>query len=182
MMAKASAKQAAPQPEPQAIDLQDILSLENLKPAPGSIKRRVRVGRGRATGVGKTSGRGHNGEGQRSGNSSKRGFEGGQMPLYRRIPKFRSFPNPNKKNWLEINVGKLEDLLEDGQSQLTYQTLSQYRMWKRQTDGLRILGNGEIKKAIQIQAHYVSPSAKAKIEAAGGKVELLEGPAHNFIQ
>jgi large subunit ribosomal protein L15 len=158
-----------------------VLSLSNLQPEFGSIRQADRVGRGRASGSGKTSGRGHNGEGQRSGNSSKRGFEGGQMPLYRRLPKFRSFPNPCKKQWVELNVGDLESLLTPEENQLGYVQLSQFGFWKSRTDGLRLLGNGEITRALNIQAHHVTPSAKAKIEAVGGKVELLEGPAVKFI-
>jgi large subunit ribosomal protein L15 len=134
------------------------------------------VGRGRASGAGKTCNRGHNGEGQRSGNSHKRGFEGGQMPAHRRIPKFRSFPQPNKRHWLELNVKDLEKLIPSGEDKLTYDLLIEKRLLKRQHDGVRILGNGEINAKVTVQAHYVTNSAKEKIEAAGGKVELIEAP------
>lgn len=157
------------------------LSLTSLSPAPGSNKKKVRVGRGRASGCGKTSGRGHNGEGQRSGNSTKRGFEGGQMPLYRRIPKFRSFPNPRKKQWVELNVGDLDSLLTPDENELGYKQLATFGFWKDGTDGMRLLGNGEITRAIKIQAHHVTPSARAKIEAAGGSIELLEGPIEQLL-
>ena len=146
------------------------ITLEDLRPADGATKRTVRVGRGRSSGCGKTSSRGHNGEGQRSGSSAKRGFEGGQMPAYRRLPKLKGFQIINQRNYAEINVGRLEQL---GLSEVSLAALKEIRKAHPSCDGLRILGNGEIKKAINVVANYVTPSAKEKIEAAGGKVELV---------
>ena len=147
-----------------------MLKLEDLRPAEGSTHKSKRVGRGRSSGHGKTSCRGHNGEGQRSGSSSKRGFEGGQMPAYRRLPKLKGFQIINARNYAEINVGRLADL---GLKEVSLAALKEIRKAHPSCDGLRVLGNGEIKKAITVKADYVSPSAKEKIEAAGGKVELV---------
>lgn len=146
------------------------IMLEDLVPAEGSTSKSKRVGRGRSSGHGKTSCRGHNGEGQRSGRSSKRGFEGGQMPAYRRLPKLKGFQVINARNYAEINVGRLEAL---GMKEITLAALKEVKKAHSSCDGLRILGNGEIKKAITVVADYVTPSAKEKIEAVGGKVELI---------
>ena len=148
----------------------DKITLEDLRPAEGSTKKVVRVGRGRSSGCGKTSSRGHNGEGQRSGRTAKRGFEGGQMPAYRRLPKLKGFQIINKINYAQINVGRLEALNLD---EISLETLKKARKAHPSCEGLRILGNGEIKKAITVKANYVTPSAKEKIEAAGGKIELV---------
>ena len=146
------------------------IKIEDLKPAEGSTKKTVRVGRGRSSGCGKTSSRGHNGEGQRSGRTSKRGFEGGQMPSYRRLPKLKGFQVINKLNYAEINVGKLADLKL---KEVSLESLVEAGKANASCDGLRVLGNGEIKKAVTVKAAYVTPSAKEKIEAAGGKVEIV---------
>ena len=148
----------------------DKILLEDLAPAEGATSKSKRVGRGRSSGHGKTSCRGHNGEGQRSGRTSKRGFEGGQMPAYRRLPKLKGFQIINQRNYAEINVGRFEQL---GLSEVSLAALKEIRKAHPSCDGLRILGNGEIKKAINVVANYVTPSAKEKIEAAGGKVELV---------
>lgn len=148
----------------------DKILLEDLAPAEGATSKSKRVGRGRSSGHGKTSCRGHNGEGQRSGRTSKRGFEGGQMPAYRRLPKLKGFQIINQRNYAEINVGRLEQL---GLSEVSLAALKEIRKAHPSCDGLRILGNGEIKKAINVVANYITPSAKEKIEAAGGKVELV---------
>ena len=148
----------------------DRIKIEDLKPADGATKKTVRVGRGRSSGCGKTSSRGHNGEGQRSGRTSKRGFEGGQKPAYRRLPKLKGFQIINSRNYAEINVGKLEAL---GLKEVSLAALKEIRKAHPSCDGLRILGNGEIKKAITVKADYFTPSAKEKIEAAGGKAELV---------
>ena len=148
----------------------DKILLEDLAPAEGATSKSKRVGRGRSSGHGKTSCRGHNGEGQRSGRTSKRGFEGGQMPAYRRLPKLKGFQIINQRNYAEINVGRLEQL---GLSEVSLAALKEIRKAHPSCDGLRILGGGEIKKAITVKANYVTPSAKEKIEAAGGKVELV---------
>ena len=148
----------------------DMITLENLKPAEGSTHKIKRVGRGRSSGRGKTSCRGHNGEGQRSGSSSKRGFEGGQMPSYRRLPKLKGFQVYKKPVSAEINVGRLAQL---GIKEVTLAALKEAGKAHASADLLRILGNGEISEAITVKANYVSPSAKEKIEKAGGKVELV---------
>ncbi len=146
------------------------ITLEDLRPAEGSTHKTKRVGRGRSSGRGKTSCRGHNGEGQRSGSSAKRGFEGGQMPAYRRLPKLKGFQIINKLNYAEINVGRIAQL---GLKEVSLEVLKEAKRVHPSADGLRVLGNGEIKKAVTVKASYVTPSAKEKIEAAGGKVELV---------
>lgn len=146
------------------------ITLKDLRPAQGATKKSVRVGRGRSSGCGKTSSRGHNGEGQRSGNSSKRGFEGGQMPAYRRLPKLKGFQVYSKVNYAQINVGRLDAL---GLKEVSLETLKEKITIHPSCVGLRVLGNGEIKKAVTVKAMYFTPSAKEKIEAAGGKVELV---------
>ena len=147
-----------------------MLKLEDLRPAEGSTHKSKRVGRGRSSGHGKTSCRGHNGEGQRSGSSAKRGFEGGQMPAYRRLPKLKGFQVINKLNYAEINVGRIAQL---ELKEVSLEVLKEMKKVHPSADGLRILGNGELKKAVTVKASYVTPSAKEKIEAAGGKVELV---------
>ena len=146
------------------------ITLEDLKPAEGSTHRTKRVGRGRSSGRGKTSCRGHNGEGQRSGRSSKRGFEGGQMPGYRQMPKLKGFKIVNQLQYEEINVGRLAQL---GLKEVSIETLKEMKKAHPSTVGLRVLSNGEVKTAMVVKASYVTPSAKEKIEAAGGKVELV---------
>ena len=148
----------------------DKITLESLSPAEGSTHKTKRVGRGRSSGRGKTSCRGHNGEGQRSGSSSKRGFEGGQMPAYRRLPKLKGFQIINKINYAAVNVGKLANF---GIKDISLESLIEARRIHPSSQGLRILGNGEVKVALNVKASYVTPSAKEKIEAAGGKVELV---------
>lgn len=146
------------------------IKLEDLRPAEGSTHKSKRVGRGRSSGHGKTSCRGNNGEGQRSGSSSKRGFEGGQMPGYRQMPKLKGFQIINKLRYEAINVGRLDAL---NMSEISLEALKEVRKAHPSADGLRILGNGEIKSAITVKAAYVTPSAKEKIEKAGGKVEIV---------
>ncbi len=150
------------------------LLLTDLRPAKGATKDRLRVGRGRASGAGKTSNRGHNGEGQRSGLSSKRGFEGGQMPLYRRLPRIDGFELINRRCWLELNVEDLAEYLLSSEDTLTYARLEELGVFNpNKYDGIRILGNGELKRKVNVEAHYVTPGAKTKIEAAGGSVKLV---------
>lgn len=170
MAKKAAKSEAAEQALPS-------LSLNDLRPAPGAVKTKLRVGRGRASGAGKTSNRGHNGEGQRSGNSRKRGFEGGQMPGYRRMPKINGFELVNPRKWLELNVGDLDAVLLPEENELTYELLRTGGLLKLSHDGLRLLGNGEVKRKLTVEAHYVTPSARQKIEAAGGTVRLMDGSA-----
>lgn len=151
------------------------ITLEDLKPAEGSTSKTKRVGRGRSSGHGKTSCRGHNGEGQRSGCSSKRGFEGGQMPAYRRLPKLKGFKVINQRNYAEITIAALNRLVEGkaGLKEISLEILKEHKKAHPSTDGLRVLGNGEISKKVTVKANYVTPQAKEKIEAAGGKVELI---------
>lgn len=146
------------------------ITLEDLRPAEGATSKSKRVGRGRASGKGKTSGHGHNGEGQRSGQSAKRGFEGGQMPSYRRLPKLKGFKVINQLKYAEMNVSAIERL---NITEISLETLKEIKKAHPSCDGLRILGNGEITKKVTIKASHVTPQAKEKIEAAGGKVELV---------
>jgi len=146
------------------------IKLEDLKPAEGSTHKSKRVGRGRSSGHGKTSCRGNNGEGQRSGSSSKRGFEGGQMPGYRQMPKLKGFQIINKLEYQEINVKDIEALKL---KEVSLEILKEKRKARPNTVGLRVLGNGEIKSPVTVKAMYFTPSAKEKIEAAGGKVEIV---------
>ncbi|MGN0005812.1 MAG: 50S ribosomal protein L15 [Candidatus Gastranaerophilaceae bacterium] len=146
------------------------MTLEDLRPAEGSTSKSKRVGRGRASGHGKTCCRGNNGEGQRSGRSSKRGFEGGQMPGYRQMPKLKGFKNFNALNYAEINVSDIEALnLEE----VDLDVLKSMKKAHSSSDELRVLGNGEISKAVTVKARYFTASAKEKIEKAGGKAELV---------
>ena len=147
-----------------------VIKLEDLRPADGSTSKSKRVGRGRSSGHGKTSCRGHNGEGQRSGNASKRGFEGGQMPAYRRLPKLKGFQVYGKDNYAQINVGRLDALRL---KEVSLDSLKKVMTIHSSCVGLRVLGNGELKSALTVKAAYITPSAKEKIEAAGGKVEIV---------
>ena len=146
------------------------IKLEDLKPAEGSTSKSKRVGRGRSSGHGKTSCRGHNGEGQRSGSSAKRGFEGGQMPSYRRLPKLRGFRIINQLKYAQLNVKDLEKLPME---EITLDALKAIKKAHSSCDGLRIMGSGELTKKVTVKANYVTPQAKEKIEKAGGKVELV---------
>lgn len=147
-----------------------MITLEDLKPAEGAVKKSKRVGRGRSSGHGKTSCRGNNGEGQRSGRTAKRGFEGGQMPAFRRLPKLKGFNNIHALNTAVVNVSTLEKL-DVKEIDLAY--LKENKLVHSSSEVLRILGNGEITKAVNVKAAYVTESAKEKIEKAGGKVELV---------
>ena len=146
------------------------MRLHELKPAEGSSHKRKRVGRGMASGLGKTSGRGHIGQGQRSGGGKGHYFEGGQTPLVRRMPK-RGFNNIGKKVSAEV---KLEDLNRFAPGTVvTPELLVESGLVKKMYDGIKVLGNGEIKQALTVQAHRFTNSAAAKIEQAGGKVEVI---------
>lgn len=144
------------------------MKLHELSPAEGSKKTPKRVGRGMGSGVGKTCGRGQDGQKSRSGYSRKVGFEGGQMPLIRRIPK-RGFTNVFAKKYAIINVEDL-NLFEDGAT-VTRDDLAM--LVKKPENGVKILANGEIEKKLNIQCDRISTSARNKIEAAGGKVEVI---------
>lgn len=142
------------------------LSLNNLKPAKGSTHKKKRVGRGPGSGLGKTSGRGHKGQKSRSGYSSRPGFEGGQMPLQRRLPK-RGFTNIFKKQWIEISLAKIEANFADG-DEITPEVLHERGLIKKAKHDLVILGNGDVSKAFKISSHRFTKTAKEKIEKAGG--------------
>lgn len=148
----------------------ETITLENLKPAAGSTHTSKRKGRGISSGSGKTSGRGHRGEGQRSGNKHKKGFEGGQMPAYRRFPKLKGFEIINKIETFALNVKDLEKLAE---SEVTLDLLKSLGIAPKSTEVLRILGHGEINKPVKVSATYFTPSAKVKIEKAGGSTEIV---------
>jgi large subunit ribosomal protein L15 len=121
--------------------------------------------------MGKTSTRGYNGQGQRSGRSIKIGHEGGQMPLYRRLPKKKHFTRPYRPEWAIINVGDLGDF--QAGAEVTVELLQEVGLIKKAFDGLRILGNGELGVALTVKAAHVSAGARSKIEAAGGTIEIL---------
>jgi large subunit ribosomal protein L15 len=148
------------------------VGLENLKPAKGSRHARKRVGRGPGSGLGKTSGRGEKGQKSRSGFSHKVGFEGGQMPLHRRVPK-RGFRNPFRKEFAAVNLGRLE--VFDPGTIVTPELLLNRRMIKKVRDGLKVLGKGELTKALTVRAHRFSAKAQERITGLGGKAEILEG-------
>ncbi len=146
------------------------MDLSNLKPAIGSTKKRKRIGRGPGSGTGKTAGKGHKGQNARSGGGVKAGFEGGQMPMQRRLPK-RGFTSVNKKVFTLVNLGDLE-VFEAG-SVVGIDAMGQAGLVNKLNDGIKILGDGELTKNLTIQAHRFSKSAVAKIEAAGGKAEVI---------
>ena len=145
------------------------MKLHELQPAPGSVKSPKRVGRGTGSGMGKTSTMGHKGQKARSG-SKKNGFEGGQIPLYRKLPK-RGFNNRFAKEYAIVNLDALNSF-NDGDT-VNLEALMSCGKIKKALDGLKILGNGEITKKITVQAKVFSKSAKEKIEAAGGKAEVI---------
>jgi len=146
------------------------MRLDELKPAAGSNKKRKRVGRGDGSGHGKTSCRGHKGQGARSGGNVQPGFEGGPMPLQRRLPK-RGFHNPFRNEKYVVNLGQLE-LLTAG-SEVTPESLSQQGLVTGKNRRIKILGDGVLSKALTVKAHGFSATAKEKIEAVGGKTELI---------
>ena len=146
------------------------MKLHELAPAEGSKRERYRVGRGHASGNGKTAGKGHKGQNARSGGGVRPGFEGGQMPIYRRLPK-RGFNNIFAKKYVSINVEALNKF-EDG-TEVTAELLKESGVISKTCDGVVILGRGEIEKKLTVRAARFSKSAEEKITAAGGKVEVL---------
>ena len=148
-----------------------MMKLHELSPAPGSVKERKRIGRGAASGQGKTAGKGHKGQKARSGSNAHIGFEGGQMPLQRRIPK-RGFVNIFAKEIATVNVAAINDKFDDGAT-VTIEALVESGLVKKALDGVKVLGQGELTKKLTVQANAFSASAKAKIEAAGGKAEVI---------
>ena len=145
------------------------MKLHELQPAAGSTSATKRLGRGIGSGLGKTSGKGHKGAKARSGGGKRPGFEGGQMPMYRRIPK-RGFHNPFRVEYAPINVGRLE-IFENG-TVVTAETLKEAGLISKVMDGVKILGNGELTKKLTVEAAKFTDSAKEKIESLGGKAEV----------
>ncbi len=146
------------------------MNLHELSPAEGATKSSKRIGRGHGSGWGKTAGKGHKGQKARSGGSIRPGFEGGQMPLQRRIPK-RGFNNIFAKSIIAVNVAALE-VFEDG-AEVNAATLAEKGIVKKDCDGIKILGNGSLSKKLTVKVNAFSESAKQKIEAAGGKAEVI---------
>jgi large subunit ribosomal protein L15 len=148
------------------------VGLNNLKPARGSVRERKRVGRGPGSGLGKTAGRGEKGQKSRSGFAQKPGFEGGQMPLHRRVPK-RGFHSRFRKEWSEVNLQKLE-VFEAG-TIVTPELLLKRGLIKKLRDGVKVLAKGALSKALTVRAHRFSAKAREAIDGLGGKAEILEG-------
>lgn len=146
-----------------------MLKLGQLKNSKGATKQRKRLGRGPGSGQGQQAGKGHKGQTARTGGGIRLGFEGGQMPLYRRLPK-RGFTNLFRKNFAVVN---LSEIAKSGLKEVTLESLKQSGVLKTKHSLLKVLGSGELKGAVQVKAHAISESAKAKIEKAGGKVEIL---------
>lgn len=146
------------------------MKLHELAPAPGSRKERNRVGRGPSSGNGKTSGRGHKGQNSRSGGGVRPGFEGGQNPLYRRLPK-RGFINPTRKEYAIVNLEDLNSFAEG--TEVTPELLLETGVVSNTKSGIKILGNGELTVKLTVKANKFSQSAVEKIEAAGGKTEVI---------
>ncbi len=145
------------------------MKLHHLRPAEGAVRERRRVGRGKAAGQGKTAGRGTKGYNAR--HNPKPGFEGGQMPLQRRIPKLKGFTNPNRVEYAVVNVDKLGRAFDAG-TEVTPDLLRRRGMVRKSLP-VKVLGQGELDRALTVRAHAVSTSARAKIEQAGGAVEIL---------
>jgi large subunit ribosomal protein L15 len=148
-----------------------MIGLHNLRPPAGSTHSRKRRGTGMGSGLGKTAGRGYKGQKSRSGARTKRGFEGGQMPLHRRLPK-RGFTNIFKKHYAIVNLEQLKGL--PAGSSVSPDSLLERGIIKNVRDGLKILGDGELVHALTVSAHFFSENAKEKIIRAGGKVEVLK--------
>lgn len=147
------------------------IGLNNLKPAAGSTHKKKRVGRGPGSGLGKTAGRGNKGQKSRSGYSGKVGFEGGQMPLQRRLPK-RGFTNIFKKQWIEVTLATLEQSFAAGDS-ITPETMHERGVIAKGKRDIVVLGTGELTKTLTVSAHRFTKGARQKIEAAGGTVNVI---------
>lgn len=156
------------------------MDLSTLSPAPGSKKNRKRVGRGPSSGTGKTSGRGHKGQKSRSGYSRRPGFEGGQMPLSRRLPK-RGFNHTGRHPFAEVNLDLLEKAFDDG-AEVTTDGLVERKLVKHLKGGVKVLGRGELTKRLDLKVNAISAAARGKIEGAGGSVELIEPPASRALK
>jgi large subunit ribosomal protein L15 len=146
------------------------MQLHDLAPAPGSTRARKRKGRGHGSGLGKTAGRGYNGQKSRAGGAKGNGFEGGQTPLARRLPKLPGFRNINRVEYIPVNVGRLEAIYADDEV-VDSTSLAAKGVIKHTDDLVKVLGDGELSKRLIVRVDKVSGSAVAKIEAAGGKVE-----------
>ena len=146
------------------------MKLHELSPAPGSVKSNYRKGRGPGSGNGKTAGKGHKGQNARSGGGVRPGFEGGQLPLYRKLPK-RGFKNRFATHYAIVIVGTLNARYEDGAT-VTLENLMEKGVINKALDGLKVLGDGELTKKLTVEAKIFSATAKEKIEAAGGKTEV----------
>jgi large subunit ribosomal protein L15 len=149
------------------------MNLSNLRAPKKANRNKKRIGRGMGSGTGKTSGRGHKGQGSRSGSSLMRGFEGGQMPLHRRVPK-RGFTNIFRTEYTVVNLDRLAEL---GEKELTLEKFTELGLVKKRNGLIKILGDGELKVAVTVHAHKFSKSAQEKIEKAGGKAIVLGGVA-----
>jgi large subunit ribosomal protein L15 len=149
------------------------MELHDLRPAPGSKKRSKRVGRGMASGKGKTSGRGMKGQGARSGGGKGPYFEGGQLPLVRRLPFRRGFTNIHRVEYKPVNLDRLQEKFGESGQEVTPETLVEVGIIKRSDKAVAILGDGELTSALTVKAHRFSKNAQAKIEAAGGTIEVL---------
>lgn len=147
------------------------MDLSNLKPAKGSVRERKRIGRGQGSGHGGTSTRGHKGAGQRSGNTHKIGFEGGQMPLQRLVPKF-GFKNINRVSYRAVNIESIQDLANNGLTTITPEELIKSGLAGK-NELVKILGNGELTTAVTVKAHAFSKSAEEAITKAGGTIEKI---------
>ncbi|MCL1847227.1 MAG: 50S ribosomal protein L15 [Coriobacteriia bacterium] len=146
------------------------MQLHDLAPAPGSTKNRKRKGRGHGSGLGKTAGRGYNGQKSRAGGAKSNGFEGGQTPLARRLPKLPGFKNINRVEYVPVNVGRIDALYNDGDV-VDGQSLADKGVIKRADMFVKVLGDGELTKKLTVKVDKVSGTAATKIEAAGGRVE-----------
>ena len=153
-----------------------IRNLSNLRAPKKANENKKRVGRGMGSGMGKTSTRGHKGQGSRSGSSLMRGFEGGQMPLHRRLPK-RGFRSMDRRKFNEVGIDKLQEAVDlgrlDANKPVDVAALHAAGVVRRELDGVRILGNGALKTKLDLTVHHVTASAKAAIEKAGGKINLI---------
>jgi len=149
------------------------ISLNSLRPTKGSTHKKKRVGRGPGSGLGKTAGRGEKGQKSRSGYSRKIGFEGGQMPLHRRLPK-RGFTNIFKKQWLEVSLASLDQHFGENE-EINPEVLHTRGLIKKAKHDVVVLGNGDVSKALRVSAHRFTKSAKEKIEKAGGSAIQIEG-------
>lgn len=148
------------------------MELTELKPVEGSRRKNKRVGRGIATGSGKTCNRGHRGQGARSGEGKRFGFEGGQTPLYRRLPKIHNFDYVKRRPWVAVNIGCLNKLPDN--TEVTPESLVEHKVLDKVSESLRILGQGELTKKLSVKAHHFSQGAIDKIQQAGGSYEVIQ--------